>query len=473
MDREHPPPERQQPDEVDLGRRRFFRTVGRNAVEAAGQMVGAADVLRRGTAAAADTFLHRGDAAGAADDPGAGGIGQVGRASRPSSAPSRTTSRIPGEPATYRSPYRLVDDGLIIVDQRELPAAIVELTCRDGKDVARAIGSGAVRGAPLLGQLAGYAMALTARQHRGRPPGSLDRELRSAEEALRRMWPTARPVHHALDRMAACRRALPVDVHPDVLSDALRAVADAIASEATMDHAALARNGAAALPRPDDRPLELLVHGETGAMGCGLVGTGLAVVQLLAAEGRPVHVWVTETGPGLEGARITAWELRQAGIAHTVIPDTAVPWLLQRHAPDTIILGAEWLTASGDSAVIAGGGGIAALAGTLADPPVPVLLCAPLMTFDPGTPDGAALPDEVRPPREPIGAGERRHQTASDTQAPVTDIAEARWLTAIVTEEGVLAPPFAPALRTALLAREARRAPAVAVPGLKDPRRAS
>lgn len=464
MSPEHPPPGRPQPDEVHLGRRRFFRTFGRSAVEAAGQMVGAADVLHRGTAAAG-TFFDRGAAPRAEDDPrDPGGTGQVRRRS-PSSAPSQLTSRIPGESAMYRSPYRLVDDGLIIIDQRELPGAIVELTCRDGRDVARAMSSRAVGGGPLLGQLAAYAMALTARRHGDRPAGALERALRSVEEQLIRARPTARPVRHALDRMAACRSRLPSDVEPEVLSDALRAQADAIANEATMDHAALARHGAAALPRPDDRPLELLVHGETGAMAGGLVGTGLAIVQLLAAEQRPVHVWVTETAPGFEGARITAWELRQAGISHTVIPDTAVPWLIQRHAPDGILLGAEWLTASGDAAVIAGGGGIAALAGTLVEPSVPVLLCAPFTTFDPDTPDGGALPEDMASPRDPLGTGAPRHPAASDVRAPLTDVAEACWLTLIVTEEGAVVPPFAPGLRTGLAARGSRRAPAVAVPG--------
>jgi methylthioribose-1-phosphate isomerase len=365
---------------------------------------------------------------------------------------------MPGESAAYRSPYRLVDDGLILIDQRELPGAIVELTCRDGRDVARAMASGAARGAPLLGQLAAYAMALTARRHRQRHRGALEMELRSTEEQLRRTRPTARPVRYALERMAARRARLTEDVDPEVLSDALRAEADAMADEATMDHAALARHGAAALPQPDDRPLELLVHGETGAMGGGLLGTGLAIVQLLAAQDRPVHVWVTETGPGLEGARITAWELRQAGVPHTVLPDTAVTWLLQRHAPDAALLGAEWLTASGDAAVVAGGGGIAALASTLVEPPVPVLLCAPFTTFDPEAPDATALPDELGPPRESHDVGASRQPTASRIRIPMTDVAEARWLTGIATEEGVLPAPFPSALRTALAAREARRA---------------
>ncbi len=464
MSRERPPPGRSPADEVDLGRRRFFRTFGRSAVEAAGQVVGAAEVLRRGTATAAGSLLDPDPGAESQGDGRPGGSGRSGGGSRGSSGPWRATSRIPGESAVYRSPYRLVDDGLILVDQRELPGAIVELTCRDGRDLARAMASGAARGAPLLGQLAAYAIALTARRHRQRHPGALEMELGSIEEQLRRTRPTARPVRHALDRMIARRATLAADVDPEVLSDALRAEADAMADEATMDHAALARHGAAALPRPDDRPLELLVHGETGAMGGGLVGTGLAIVQLLAAQDRPVHVWVTETAPDLEGARITAWELRQAGIGHTVVPDTAVSWLLQRHAPDAVLLGAEWLTASGDAAVIAGGGGIAALASTLVEPPVPVLLCAPLTTFDPDTADAAGLPEELRPPPERDGAGGAPRQPGpSDIRAPITDIAEAQWLTVIVTEEGVLAAPFSPALRAALAARQARRAPAAAV----------
>ncbi|MBA2571084.1 MAG: hypothetical protein H0V04_07895 [Chloroflexi bacterium] len=437
-------------DEVDLDRRSFFRTFGRNAVMAAGQVVGAADVLRRGAGVTDPEALT--------DEPDPGAMRKDARTRGPSSAPLGARSGS----APFRSPYRLVDDGLILVDQRELPEAIVELTCRDGRDVARAMRDGSVSGAPVLGQVAAYAMALTARRHAARRPGALHMELETANEHLRRWRPSARPVHAALERIANRRSALPEDTAADVLADVLRAEADAIASEAASDHAALARHAAAILPRPVDRPLELLVHGSTGAMGGGLVGTCLAVVQLIAAEGRPVHVWLTETRPTLEGARVAAWELRQAGIAHTVIPDGAVAWLITRHPPDAALLGAEWLTASGDAAVISGGAAVAALCATLAAPPVPVVLCAPLSTYDATTPDGSAIPDELWSRRQLKPDGPRRPNAGPELRAPVVDVVDARWLTAIVTEEGVTGPPFGPALTAASDARGRRLAHPVA-----------
>lgn len=438
---------------VDLDRRRFFRSFGRSAVEAAGQVAGAADILRRGTLAAAGGML---EAAREASPTAPGAVGASQQA------------RIPGEVAAYRSPYRLVEDALILVDQRALPEKIVELTCRDGRDVARAIASGAVGGAPLLGQLAAYGLAITAKRLRDRRAGAVRVALESNATLLRAAAPSARPVAAALGRMTARKQALGDAADPEVLADALRAEADAIATEAMSDHAALARHGAAALPRLEGRPLDLLVHGELGAMGGGLVGTGLAIAQLLQAEERPVHVWITEARPTLEGARVAAWELRQAGIAHTVIADSSVAWLFRRQAPDAALLGASWVTCRGDAAVGTGGAAVAVLAATIPEPPVPVLLCAPLSTFDPDTADPGAIPDEQRAIRAfaddspgPASAGPPRMSPSSAARTPAVDIVEARWLTAILTEEGVLPPPFESTLAAGAASRRQRLGPRV------------
>ncbi len=423
------------PDEVDVGRRSFFRHFGRSALLTAGQMAGAAEALRRGTAAAASELLD--------SDPVAMGSPQaVSKVPDQRTTEQRMADQRTDAAAGYRSPYRLDGDVLLLLDQRGLPERLELMPCHDGRDVARAIRLGAVRGGALLAQVAAYGVALTVQRHRQRRPSAVRGEIDADMSSLCHARPSAHALVAAMDRIRVRQRSLPHDGDPAVLADALRREADAIASEATLDHAALAGHGAAWLPRLDDRPLQLLLHGETGPMASGMIGTGLGIVQRLVAEGRDVHAWVTEGRPTGEGTRITTWELRHAGVPHTVLPDAAVGWLLRHQPPDAIILGAEWLAADGDAAVFAGGGAIAALAACHSAEAVPVLLCAPASAFDPATMDGSTIPDDLRTGRE---AGSLIHPgTPPGTQVitPAVDIVRHEHLTGIATAAGIVRPPF-------------------------------
>lgn len=460
-------------EDVDLGRRSFFRSLGRSAVTAAGQVVGAADAIRRGSTAAAEELFQLGvaDPASSAERLAAASPAQIAPSARPSPAVARTPlsphrsvlARTPGEAATHRSPFRLDGDLLFVLDQRALPGRVEEIAVREGRDLARIVRSGVVRGGPLLGQLAAYGVALTASRHRGRRPGAQRMEMSAAEGLLRGARPAAHPIVAALDRMARRRAALGDDPATDVLADALRAEADTIANEAMHDHAALARHGAVVLSRSPDKPMNVLLHGSVGALSNGLVGTGLGILHLLAGDGITVHAWVAAGAPTMEGARATSWELGQADLAHTVVPDAALGWLLQRQSIDAVLLGVEWLAANGDAAVLAGGTAIATLARVGRERGAPhrtqVLLCAPLSCYDPGTLDGGAIPDDRRSrqeiPSELVAAW------GATTAGPAVDVVAAAVLDGIVTEEGVLAPDDPSALRAAARARDERRDPAV------------
>ena len=171
----------------------------------------------------------------------------------------------------------------------------------------------------------------------------------------------------------------------------------AIVAEATDDHGRLAEAGLAILPEPADRPLQVLTHCNTGPLACGQFGTALGVVQAAHQAERPLHVWVDETRPYLQGARLTAWELQQAGVAHTLLPDMAAGPLMAAGEVDVILVGADRVAANGDTANKLGTYTLAVLA---ARHGVPFLVCAPLSSVDLDTADGDRDPD-----RGPAGGG--------------------------------------------------------------------
>jgi methylthioribose-1-phosphate isomerase len=227
----------------------------------------------------------------------------------------------------------------------------------------------------------------------------------------------------------------------------MRAEADRIVFEATTDHGRLAEFGLAALPVPVDRPLRILTHCNTGPLACGQFGTALGVVQVAHHAGREVHVWVDETRPYLQGARLTAWELAQAGVPHSLIPDVAAGSLMQAGEVDVVLVGADRIAANGDTANKVGTYPLAVLA---ARHGIPFYVCAPLSSVDLDTPDGAAIPIEERPADEVLEfRGTRIAPAGTIARNPAFDVTPSDLVTGVVTEEGVLAAPFEPAFRAA------------------------
>jgi len=418
-------------EEVDLGRRLFFRRFAGDVVSAAVGVVGAASSLSATSMEAARSLL-------ADAEPG-------------ESAPG-------GEPSGFRTPFREDAGALVLIDQRRLPSELVEVRCETTRDVTSAIKDMVVRGAPALGQVAAIALAMSADRTRTMQSHARAAHLRGAANALANARPTAVNVRWAVDRMLARYEALGgLEAGGDAVADGLRAEADAIVFEATDDHGRLADAGYGLLPEPEDRPLRLLTHCNTGPLACGQFGTALGVIQVAHNHERRLHVYVDETRPYLQGARLTAWELDQAGIPHTLVADVAAGWLMANDMVDTILVGADRIAANGDTANKIGTYPLAVLA---ARHGIPFYVVAPTSTVDLSTPDGAAIPIERRAPSEVLlFRGQPIAPQRTGAVNPAFDVTPAELITAIVTEEGALRPPYGDSLRAAVEARTARRVP--------------
>ncbi|MDP9482537.1 MAG: S-methyl-5-thioribose-1-phosphate isomerase [Chloroflexota bacterium] len=429
------------PPGVDLGRRRFFRQLAADVFQATATVVGAASALQQQSMQAANAIL----------DPEAAALAANTSAAAPGDGPARG----------FRTAFRLDTDRLILVDQRELPARIAEIECRTGGDVTWAIREMVVRGAPAIGQAAAYGLALTAGRAVDLRPFARRATIRAAATALRNARPTAANLGWAIDRMLARLEAVgSLEDDGSIIADALRAEADAICAEATRDHGLLAEHGLARLPTPVDRPLQVLTHCNTGPLACGQFGTAMGVVQAAVHAGRQIHVHVGETRPYLQGARLTAWELEQAGVPYTLIADSAAGALLASGAIDAVLVGADRVAANGDTANKIGTYPLAALA---ARHRVPFYVCAPLSSVDLETVDGSAIPIEERSPGEILSfGGVRVAPPGAMVWNPAFDVTPADLISAIVTEEGALVAPFGPALAAAVEAKRARSAPAAA-----------
>ncbi len=254
----------------------------------------------------------------------------------------------------------------------------------------------------------------------------------------------------------------------DAIADAMRAEADAIVFEATTDHGRLATFGLDALPKPPEDLVHILTHCNTGPLACGQFGTALGVVQAAHHAGRAVHVWVDETRPYLQGARLTAWELAQAGVPHTLLPDVAAGHLMAQGEVDVIFVGADRVAANGDTANKIGTYPLAVLA---ARHGIPFYVCAPTSSIDLDTPDGSAIPIEERKADEVLLIrGVRIAPPGTAVRNPAFDVTPAELISGIVTEEGIVRAPFEAGLRDAHAAAIARWA---AIPGHDRPVRLS
>ena len=429
-----PPPSHD--EALRLERRRFFRALAGDAMRTAATLVGAAGALRETTQEMANSMLAE------------GGPSAAGGASDGSSAPL--------VPTGFMSPFRLEDDRLVLVDQRRLPEELVEVVCESAGDVAQAIREMVVRGAPALGQVAAAGLALAAGRAKLSKPYARRAILRGSSNALVNARPTAVSIRWATNRMLVRYAALgELTEDGPAVAAALREEAEAIIAEATADHAVMTRLGAALLPIPEDRPLQLLTHCNTGPLACGQIGTALGVVQALAADGRDVHVYVDETRPWLQGARLTAWELAQAGIPYTLLADVAAGWLLASDVIDAVLVGADRIAANGDTANKVGTYPLAVLA---ARHGVPFYVVAPTATLDGETGDGSGIKVEMRSAAEVTFLGGKRiAPEGAAAYNPSFDVTPAELITAIVTEAGVLRAPYGPAVAAAIEAREARR----------------
>ena len=299
---------------------------------------------------------------------------------------------------------RLEDDRVVFLDQRKLPVEEVDVECRTAGEVAEAIRTMVVRGAPAIGVAAAYGLALAS---------SRGEDLAEADAVLRASRPTAVNLAWALDEMAG-----------DPSPEHARAI-----HAAEVERCRQMAAHAAGLLSPGTRAL---THCNAGGLATG--GYGSAVGALLTAfeRGLLAHVWVDETRPLLQGARLTAWELEIAAIPHAVIADSAAGSLMAAGEVDCVITGADRVAANGDAANKIGTYSLAVLA-RYHD--LPLYVVAPSTTLDLGTPDGASIPIEERDPAEVTARFAARN--------PAFDVTPAPLIAAIVTERGVDRAPYA------------------------------
>jgi methylthioribose-1-phosphate isomerase len=428
--------------QADPSRRQFFRRFAGEVLTGAAQVVAVVEDLRERSAAEASSLLADGSAPVAVVEPGVVG----------------------GAPTGFRTPFRFEsEDVLLVIDQRRLPDALVEIQIRGAHDAAAAIRDMAIRGAPAIGQMAALGLALQARSVRAAHPIPRQSILDGAADTLKAARPTAINLAWAVDRVLARFHEIGgLSEDGDAIAKATMAEANAIVAEATEDHGRMAAAGLDLLPRPEGRPVNVLTHCNTGPLGAGQYGTALGVVQAAHHAERPIHVWVDETRPYLQGARLTAWELDQAGVAHTLIPDAAAGSLMARGDVDVILVGADRIAANGDTANKVGTYPLAVLAERHG---IPFYVVAPLSSVDLSTAAGAAIPIEERRADEVTTIrGVRIAPSATMVWNPAFDITPAALISAIVTEEGVLRPPFGPALSEAVARRTERRAAPGAAP---------
>jgi len=324
-----------------------------------------------------------------------------------------------------------------LIDQTRLPREEAYVETADYRDLARAIREMQVRGAPLIGITAAYAMALAAREAAAGAKG-VPAALREAASELRATRPTASNLAWALDRMLRLAEGA-----TDVPA-ALEAEARRIHEEDIAACRRIGANGASLLPQG----VSLLTHCNTGSLATGSYGTALGVVRAAWEQGKLQHVYATETRPLMQGARLTAWELQRDGIPFTLIVDGAAGQLLRRGLAGAVVVGADRIAANGDVANKIGTYTLAALA---RENGVPFYVAAPTSTIDPGTPSGDQIPIEERAAEEVTTLADVAIAPEGIAAAnPAFDLTPAQYVTAIVTENGVARPPYQASLATLL-----------------------
>jgi methylthioribose-1-phosphate isomerase len=333
------------------------------------------------------------------------------------------------------APVRWDHNRLLLLDQTRLPHEEIHLEYRRWQDVADAIRSLVVRGAPAIGVTAAFGVVLAAQESRA---GSFDVFLAEIETAIKGLGatrPTAVNLFWALDRMKRCalaHSALPLER----LRERLLEEAQAILDEDVAANRAMGAHGAELVPQR----ARILTHCNAGALATAGYGTALGVVRAAHAQGKVELLWVDETRPVLQGARLTAWECVKEGIPHRLISDVVAASLMARRQVDLVVTGADRIAANGDTANKIGTYGLAVLAKHHG---VPFYIAAPFSTIDPALASGEQIPIEERGADEVRRVGGRTiAPEPSPVFNPAFDVTPADLISAIVTERGVFRHPY-------------------------------
>ena len=324
---------------------------------------------------------------------------------------------------------RFEDDAVVLLDQTRLPGEAVEVRLHTWQEVAAAIRSMVVRGAPAIGIAAAYGVALAAARSRAESVEALREDVARASSGLVATRPTAVNLPWAMEQMRECASAPHRDA--DAMRAALRAQAESLHADEVERCRRIGGHGAELLRAG----AQVLTHCNAGALATAGYGTALGVIRSAHRRDPSLHVWVDETRPLLQGARLTAWELREEGISATLITDSAAGWLMAQGKVDAVITGADRIARNGDAANKIGTYGLSLLARAHK---LPFYVAAPTSTIDRAIATGEDIPIEHRRPDElgpavPAGFG---------VYNPAFDVTPAANISAIITEHGVRRPPY-------------------------------
>jgi len=335
-------------------------------------------------------------------------------------------------------------DAVIMIDQRKLPAEEVYVRCKTAAEVARAIRTMVIRGAPAIGVAAAMGIAIGMRQSKATGTQKFAAEFHKICELMAATRPTAVNLFWAIDRMkrtfAAAAQAGESVVE---IKERLDREAQAIHDEDLASCRAMGQFGAEVVP--DEA--RILTHCNAGALATAGYGTALGVIRGAVEKGKRVAVFADETRPFLQGARLTAWELVRDGIETTVITDNMTGALMNQGKVDLVVVGADRIAANGDTANKIGTYGVAVLA---REHNIPFYVAAPLSTIDLNTPDGAHIPIEERNRKEVTHvAGSQLAPDGALVWNPAFDVTPHRFIAGIITERGIFRAPYTESLRRA------------------------
>jgi methylthioribose-1-phosphate isomerase len=333
------------------------------------------------------------------------------------------------------------DDAVVMIDQRKLPATEAYVSCRTAQEVAKAIKTMVIRGAPAIGVAAAMGIALGMRRSKATGTKQFTTEFQKLCDLMAATRPTAVNLFWAIEQMKkvfadAAQGGRSVEEIKQRLEDEARRIHD----EDVDSCRTMGAFGAALVP--DEA--RILTHCNAGALATAGYGTALGVIRAAAEQGKKVAVLADETRPFLQGARLTAWELVKDGIDTTVITDNMAGAMMRLGHVDLVVVGADRIAANGDVANKIGTYGVAVLA---KEHGIPFYVAAPISTIDLSTPDGSKIPIEERNDREVTHVGASRlTPEGARIRNPAFDVTPAKYVTAIITERGVARPPFSDSL---------------------------
>ena len=329
------------------------------------------------------------------------------------------------------------DSDIVMIDQRKLPATEVYVTCRSVTEVAKAIKTMVIRGAPAIGVCAAMGLALGAARTKATGTKQFTTEFQRNCDLLAATRPTAVNLFWAIERMkqSFAEGALAGE-SVDQLKARLRTAADSIHDDDVASCRAIGAHGATLVPAEAC----ILTHCNAGALATAGYGTALGVIRGAVEAGRKVRVLADETRPFLQGARLTAWELVRDGIDTTVITDSMAGAIMRSGDINLVVVGADRIAANGDTANKIGTYSVAVLA---KEHGIPFYVAAPWSTIDLATPDGNAIPIEERGAREVTHVGSTQlAPEGAHIRNPSFDVTPSKYITAIITERGIVRPPF-------------------------------